>query len=709
MTATLTTLVSFSTVFLGGAGANGGEPLGDLIADSKGDLFGTTSIGGAGESVGTVFEIIKTAGGYAAAPTTLVSFNDGDDGGEPVAGLIADANGDLFGTTESGGANRAGTVFEIAKTPTGYASTPTTLVSFDDTDGSLPQGSLIADANGDLFGTTATGGASNDGTVFEIAKTAAGYASTPTVLVSFNVTDGDLPVGSLIADSDGNLFGATSIGDGDFGSVFEVAKTPTGYASTPITLAQFTGSGGEGSNLKAGLIADANGDLFGTTETGGSTADNRIPAGTVFEIVKTATGYSSTPTTLATFYDQSDGLSPEGGLIMDANGDLFGTTSGDTVDPDFLPANDGNVFEIKKTAAGYASTPITVATFNFLNGSTPLAGLIADGDGNLFGTTSDGGPSQPEFGDDDIGTVFEITNSGFVTTATPTTSGSIVWRNASTGGVELWSPNGSGGFTYESLSSVNTSWQIAGTGDFTGSGEDGILWRNASTGGVELWNPDGSGGFTYESLNPVNTSWQVAGTGDFTGSGDDGILWRNASTGGVELWNSNGSGGFTYEALNPVNTSWQVAGTGDFTGSGDDGILWRNASTGGVELWNSNGSGGFTYEALNPVNTSWQVAGTGDFTGSGKDGLLWRNASTGGVELWNPNGSGGFTYEALNPVNTSWQVAGTGDFTGNGADGILWRNASTGAAELWNPNGSGGFTYDNLGVVSASWVIAGHL
>ena len=311
--------------------------------------------------------------------------------------------------------------------------------------------------------------------------------------------------------------------------------------------------------------------------------------------------------------------------------------------------------------------------------------------------------------------VFDLTTDSYIyasNSIVATTTGNasdIVWRNASTAGVELWTPNGSGGFTYESLSPVSTSWQVAGTGDFTGSGDDGILWRNASTGGVELWNPNRSGGFNYQSLNPVNTSWLVSGTGDFIGSGDDGILWRNASTGGVELWNSNGSGGFTYEALNPVNTSWQVAGTGDFTGSGDDGILWRNASTGGVELWNPNGSGGFTYEALNPVNTNWQVAGTGDFTGSGDDGILWRNASTGGVELWNPNGSGGFTYEALNPVNTNWQVAGTGDFTGSGDDGILWRNASTGGVELWNPNGSGGFAYDNLGVVSTSWTVAGHL
>jgi hypothetical protein len=281
----------------------------------------------------------------------------------------------------------------------------------------------------------------------------------------------------------------------------------------------------------------------------------------------------------------------------------------------------------------------------------------------------------------------------------------ILWRNASTGGVELWNSNGSGGFTYEALAAVNTSWQMVGTGDFQGSGELGILWHNSSSGGVELWNSNGSGGFTYESLNPVNTSWQVAGTGDFNGSDADGILWRNASTGGVELWNSNGAGGFTYDALSPVNTNWQVAGTGDFTGNGEDSILWRNPSTGGVELWNPNGSGDFAYEALAAVNTNWQIAGTGDFTGNGEDGILWHNSSTGGVELWNPNGSGGFTYDSLAPVNTAWQVVGTGDYTGNGQSGILWRNSTNGDTELWNSNGSGGFTYDNLGVVSTAWAV----
>jgi hypothetical protein len=150
----LTTLVSFN-------GTNGSFPESSLIADAHGDLFGTTSQGGSPSVAGlggTVFEIVKTAQGYASTPTTLVNF-DGTNGANPAAGLIADAHGDLFGTTRFGGANfllpeRGGlrTVFEVAKTATGYASTPTTLVSFNGTDGAAPQDGLIADAHGDLFG-----------------------------------------------------------------------------------------------------------------------------------------------------------------------------------------------------------------------------------------------------------------------------------------------------------------------------------------------------------------------------------------------------------------------------------------------------------------------------------------------------------------------------------------------------------------------------
>ena len=143
-----------------------------MIIDTKGNLFGTTT--GDLVNAGTVFEIARTADGYASTPTTLVTFfcapgncGDGDRPG-PRAGLIADPRGNLFGTTFNGGANGDGTVFKIAKTADGYASTPTTLADFDGSDGANPWGDLLADAKGTLFGTTNVGGANNRGTVFEV-------------------------------------------------------------------------------------------------------------------------------------------------------------------------------------------------------------------------------------------------------------------------------------------------------------------------------------------------------------------------------------------------------------------------------------------------------------------------------------------------------------------------------------------------------------
>ena len=225
-----------------------------------------------------MFEIAETSGGYASTPTVLASFNGGD-GRSPIAGVIADAAGDLFGTTNGGGTYGYGAVFEIVKTSDGYASTPTLLASFSVADGKYPgNGELIADAAGDLFGTTYSGGAYGDGAVFEIVKAADGYASTPTLLASFDGADGGSPNAGLIADGEGNLFGTTSWGGAhDDGTVFEIAKTGSGYARTPTVLATFNGA--DGKPPDAGLIADAAGDLFGATGYGGTNGH-----GTAFEL-----------------------------------------------------------------------------------------------------------------------------------------------------------------------------------------------------------------------------------------------------------------------------------------------------------------------------------------------------------------------------------------------------------------------------------------
>jgi uncharacterized repeat protein (TIGR03803 family) len=676
MTATLTTLVTFNDP---SNDANGRFPDGSLIADANGDLFGTTSEGGA-NGQGTVFEIAKTATGYASTQTVLVAFNVAN-GFRPEAGLIADATGDLFGTTIGGGPNDGGTVFEIVKTPTGYASTQTVLVSFNNPDGSTPgSGSLIADANGDLFGTTDVGG--NGGTVFEIAKTPTGYASTPTTLVSFNGANGANPEANLIADANGDLFGTTFQGGGfEDGTVFEIAKTGAGYASTPTTLFVFDGAHGAGPF--GGLIADANGDLFGTTADGG--ADN-FNFGAVFEIAKTASGYASTPTILLTF-NSFNGQTPGGSLIADANGDLFGTTSRGG------SGGDGTVFEIQKTAAGYASTPIELASFNGTNGAVPEAGLIADANGDLFGTTDGGSPDGH-----DIGTVFEITNSGFVpVTPPPTGSNDILWQNTSSGQASIWDVNGDTRTGGGALSpNPGPSWRAVGTGDFNDDGHSDILWQNTD-GQASIWEMDGTtrtgGGAVTPNPGPT---WKAVGTGDFDGDGKSDILWQNTD-GQAAIWLMNGNtrtGGGAAGA-NPGPT-WKAVATGDFNKDGNSDILWQNTSTGQAAIWEMDGN---THIGGGPVTPNpgptWKAVGTGDFNQDGFADILWQNTSTGQISIWEMNGNtriGGGAVSAI--PGPSWHAIGTG---GGGSD-ILFQNTS-GQVSIWDMDGT---TRIGAGAVSAN-------
>jgi hypothetical protein len=201
--------------------------------DAAGDLFGTSSSGGT-YGYGTVFEIVKSGSSYSSTPTVLVSFS-GSNGANPYGGLITDAAGDLFGTTYDGGASSDGTVFEIVKNGSSYSSTPTVLATFNGTNGQNPKASLIVDAAGDLLGTTVDGG--GNGTLFEIAKSGSGYSSTPTTLATFNSTNGRYPLSGLIMDAAGDLLGTTGQGgaNGD-GEVFELAALST----TPIATVDST-------------------------------------------------------------------------------------------------------------------------------------------------------------------------------------------------------------------------------------------------------------------------------------------------------------------------------------------------------------------------------------------------------------------------------------------------------------------------------------
>ena len=248
------------TVLYSFQGADDGEnPQAPLIADKQDNLFGTTAIGGTNGG-GVVFQLTPQG-----VESVLHSFSGGNDGAGPLAGLVFDKSGNLFGTTSRGGPNNAGTVFEI--TPSG---TETVLYAF--TNDANPQASVIVDKQGNLFGTTLFGGKYGAGTVFKCA-----LDGTETDLYSFaGGKDGADPQSSLIADSNGNLYGTTSAGGANGrGTVFRLS--PGGKETV---LYAFTG-GSDGEYPSAGLVADRKGNLFGTTSAGGAAS-----VGTVFELSK---------------------------------------------------------------------------------------------------------------------------------------------------------------------------------------------------------------------------------------------------------------------------------------------------------------------------------------------------------------------------------------------------------------------------------------
>jgi uncharacterized repeat protein (TIGR03803 family) len=348
-------------------GPDGVFPHAALIADAAGNLYGTTA--GSGLNHGTVFKL-DAANGYAL--TTLHSFS-GDDGSNPWAAVIADASGNLYGTTCGGGSSGFGTVFRL-DAANNYALT--TLHSFSGPDGDHPAAAVIVDASGDLYGTTygnyGGGPPYYYGTVFKL-DAANGYALT--TLHSFSGPDGAYPAAAVITDAAGNLYG-TTVGGGpyDHGTIFKL-DAANGYALT--TLHSFNL---DGMYPKAAVMADAAGNLYGTTF---GRWDSGI-YGTVFKL-DVANNYSRT--TLHGF-SGSDGAYPAAAVVADAAGNLYGTTYGEYDAVWGWIYDYGSIFKLD-AANNYALT--VLHSFSGDDGSQPWAEVIADDSGTLFGTTEYGG------------------------------------------------------------------------------------------------------------------------------------------------------------------------------------------------------------------------------------------------------------------------------------------------------------------------------
>ena len=513
----LSAAYALNTIGTFGANATGANPQSALVADANGDLFGTAYSGGA-EGLGCVFEIAKGSNTI----TTLASFN-GTNGANPHAEVTLDTSGNLYGTTFRGGANNDGAVFEIAK----GSNTITTLASFNGTNGANPDAAVTLDPSGNLYGTTVNGGPSNYGTVFEIAK----GSNTITSLASFdsNGTDAFEPVADVTLDASGNLYGTTSIGGaGGDGTVFEIASG----SNTVTTLASFNGT--NGAAPFAGVTLDASGNLYGTTVGGG--ASN---IGTVFEI---ASG-SNTITTVASF-NGANGANPFAGVTLDASGNLYGTTSGGGAN------NDGTVFEI----ASGSNTITSLGSFNGTNGTNPRAGVTLDASGNLYGTTQLGGAS-------DNGSVFEIANGSKTINIVALFSGT------------------NGANPYDGVT-LDASGNLYGTTPNGGANNDGTVFEiakgsntittfasfNGTNGAIPL------AGVTLDALG--NLYGTTAGGGDANGDGTVFEIAKGSNT-ITALASFNGTNGTNPSGGVTLDASGNLYGTSSAGGASGDGTVFE--------------------------------------------------------------------------------------------------------------------------------------
>ncbi len=351
---------------------DGNYPQAGLFMDAQGNLFGTTRNGGA-DKLGTVFEVAPDG-----TETLIHSFTGGTtDGATPIGGLVMDSHGNLFGTANKGGSNGFGAVYKL--TPDGQGGYTESLfysfaggVAFGNLDGQYPQSALIIDANDNLYGTTPNGGGANTGMLFKLNP-----AGVPTTLYSFTLPPSSVdPQSSLIQDASGNLYGTTP-----FGGAYDKG---TAYRVSPDGTYTLLWSFGEPHTTDAAdpftplTLDPTTGVLYGTSALGGDSGN-----GAVFKLTPDAnapSGYSES--VVYSFIGPTDGKLPYSGLLRDPAGNLYGTTYAGGA------FGGGTLFEIP---AGGTFKVLYAFGITLSDGRTPYGDLIRDASGYLYGTTYYGG------------------------------------------------------------------------------------------------------------------------------------------------------------------------------------------------------------------------------------------------------------------------------------------------------------------------------
>jgi uncharacterized repeat protein (TIGR03803 family) len=348
---------------------------GGLTFDSKGNLYGVTHGGGV-NGYGSIFEMTRSSKDKWTV-TTLYSFNFKSDGEAPNGDLILDAAGNLYGTTPVGGTYDGGTVFELSPSSNGW--TFNVLHAFCQQsscqDGGGPLAGLVQDKNGNVVG-TARAGLYDLGVVFELTPGSNGW--TYSVLYNFGARprDGSEPLDAPVLDAKGNVYGTTYDGGRvGWGTVFELTPGSNGWRER--LLWQF--DGGDGARPGYSPILGAAGKLYGTTNAGGGMCDGYIPCGTAFELMRDGSGKRK-ETVLYDFATPENGFAPSSGLILGMGGILYGTTGlGGT----------GSCYD--GCGVAYKLAPRTHGAWKYtvlhkFEGAPSGGGLILDSKSNLYGT-----------------------------------------------------------------------------------------------------------------------------------------------------------------------------------------------------------------------------------------------------------------------------------------------------------------------------------
>jgi uncharacterized repeat protein (TIGR03803 family) len=376
---------TYNVIHAFGAGTDGGGLWSPVVFDGKGNLYGTTSGGGA-FGYGTVFELIPQGEG-AWAENILHSFKNNDpDGTGPIGGLVFDPLGNLYGTTVGGGNQSHGTVFEL--TPDLSEWIETVLLSFPATQ-CCPQSTLIIGKRGSLYGI-------DPGAAYELTHSPSGWRMAILHVFPGQQGDGIEPFGAMVVDGTGNLYGTTEHGGtstdcgGGCGTVYEIQHLPNGTWKESVihSFPAFTGDG-TFPGFADKLAIEKAGNLYGTA---GGGAGN---VGVIFRLHPVGDG-TWTETILHAIKYRQNGSGPSSGVVMDAAGILYGTTiaGGDA------SCDCGVVYKLVPVHGQWVY--IVLHRFIGSDGAQPDANLTLDGKGNIFGTTATGGANG-------AGVVFEIT------------------------------------------------------------------------------------------------------------------------------------------------------------------------------------------------------------------------------------------------------------------------------------------------------------